>query len=342
MSFVHLAFHPAWWAAKGFGFTRRFFEEPAYRIETDRSMRRVLHEAYGHMGLGEKDPKPRPLLGSPFVSAEYLQSEILGCEISFAEDDFPIIHPLNASFDTLRQLNRINPCEQLSFLRLKAQLAALYAQYGYVESYLDLHGVQNLALDVRGNDLYEDYYFDQETAHLAIKAAYRCIAAVNAQLREYTPYLSLGAAPLLRQTSPLVSVTSNCTCEMISQQIYRQFLQKYDKALAHGHPFGIHHCGCTMHNIAEAYAELRPDYLEIGSRSELDKALRPFAKSTIVNLRMTADELDDAEAAKIERETVQKLQHVKAFAHYGITCAAIREKTPPQKLEAFVHAAMSV
>ena len=60
-----VTFHPSWWHKHaGIDFSQRFFDDPEYRIEADKAMRRCLFEKFGDFGLGEENPQDRPLLGS--------------------------------------------------------------------------------------------------------------------------------------------------------------------------------------------------------------------------------------------------------------------------------------
>ena len=48
-------------------------------------MRRVLHERFGEMGMGEADPQPRPIIGSQHVAGGFIIPALLGAEIRFRE-----------------------------------------------------------------------------------------------------------------------------------------------------------------------------------------------------------------------------------------------------------------
>ena len=53
-----LVFNPNWWhRTAGISFERPFYFDPATRIANDVTMRRVLHQRFGDIGLGEADPR---------------------------------------------------------------------------------------------------------------------------------------------------------------------------------------------------------------------------------------------------------------------------------------------
>ncbi len=61
--------NPNWWHhAAGVSFDRSFYLDSETRIQNDLTMRRTLYEHFGDMGLGEADPKPRPIVFLSLVS----------------------------------------------------------------------------------------------------------------------------------------------------------------------------------------------------------------------------------------------------------------------------------
>jgi len=86
----NIVFHPSWWHKNaGIDFSESFWNDPEVRIEADMKMRRVLFERFGTFGLGEENPKPRPLIGSDLLACGYLPSQILGCKVVFSKNDAP-------------------------------------------------------------------------------------------------------------------------------------------------------------------------------------------------------------------------------------------------------------
>ena len=58
---VTIEFSAKWFHTRfGLDFGEKSWRDPILRTEQDCQMRRLLHEAYGELGIGEADPKPRP------------------------------------------------------------------------------------------------------------------------------------------------------------------------------------------------------------------------------------------------------------------------------------------
>ena len=85
-----ITFHPTWWHENaGIDFSQPFFDDYRVRMESDVKMRRTMYEHFGAYGIGEKDPQPRPLLGTDLLAAGYLYSELMGCDIVYQPDNSP-------------------------------------------------------------------------------------------------------------------------------------------------------------------------------------------------------------------------------------------------------------
>ena len=79
---VELVFNPRWWhQTAGIAFDQAFYLDAPARIRHDVTMRRVLYERYGDIGLGEPDPQPRPVIGSPYVAGGFAIPALLGAAI---------------------------------------------------------------------------------------------------------------------------------------------------------------------------------------------------------------------------------------------------------------------
>ena len=97
---VELVFNPRWWyQTAGIAFDKAFYLDAPARIRHDVTMRRVLYERYGDLGLGEPDPGPRPVIGSPYVAGGFAIPALLGAEIRFAPDAAPQPLPVSLTLD---------------------------------------------------------------------------------------------------------------------------------------------------------------------------------------------------------------------------------------------------
>ncbi len=100
-----LVFNPNWWhRTAGISFEQPFYFDAATRIANDVLMRRVLHQRFGDIGLGEKDPQPRPVAGSLHVAGGFVIPALLGAEIRFSADEAPQPLPVRLTADEIDRL----------------------------------------------------------------------------------------------------------------------------------------------------------------------------------------------------------------------------------------------
>ena len=339
MNYRDVTFMPSWWNERGFSFDEGFFIDENRRMRQDREMRRVLFDEYGHCGLGEKEPKLRPLMDTDLLAGEYLQAQLLGCEIEFFENALPYTKSLELDVDGLEGLS-VPVLEDNAVWHLySGQFERLINRFGRAESYIDLCGVQNLALAIRGYALFEDYYEAPQAARKTLGIACETIIAAASAISRYTPHtgIGIGVSAILGKQQPDAYLTSNCSCDMVSSQVYEEFLLPMDAELAaRFRPFGIHHCGQSMENLAEAYSKLSPEFIEIGANSDIEAVLAHFPKDTRVNLRFDPVALLTKTPDEIRRAVHEMLRKAEGYPHISISSVGVDAKTDKNCVEALL------
>ena len=330
LSNVDITFHPSWWNRyAGICFNESFFFDAAKRVETDRDMRRALYEYFGEYGIGEKDPAPRPILFSDLIACGFLYSQLLGCEVTFSPADAPQV--LCADLDDDAALTLKAPVLEDSVLwqKVEQQISYLESRFGYVESAINLQGIQNIALDLRGQQLFYDYYDDPDIAHHLLDTATDLSLAIGRRLYRVSKTVSGGVTSIVKQVVPEVYLTSNCSVTMISNAMYCEHLLRYDKRLAEAFPnFGIHHCGSNMENVIEGYLQV-PNlrFIEIGAGSKLNQiaeALKAHGKSDIVScIRYSPVKLKTADKADIAADTDSAVKAFGSDENLCFSCVGI-------------------
>ncbi|HML46067.1 MAG TPA: hypothetical protein PKE04_04880 [Clostridia bacterium] len=338
-----LTFHPSWWHKHaGIDFDRPFFDDEAYRIEADVRMRRFLYDGFGAFGLGEKNPRPRPILGTDLLACGYLYSEMLGCAIRYAADASPEV--ICANLDDEAALALTAPPLDASpvWRRMQAQIDRMTARYDHYEPQLNLMGVQNIALDLRGSRLFMDYYENEAVAERLLSQACALSLDVGRRLRESGRPISGGVTAIVNQTCPDVYLTSNCSVEMVSQRVYEDFLLPYDIQLARAFaPFGVHHCGATMEHVVKGYARL-PNlaFAEIGAGSDI-AAVRAALPGAFLNLRYSPVELRTATEDAL-RAKLQAMVEAAGGRDCSVSCVGIDSEVSVKTVRAFLRAAKAL
>lgn len=333
---VDVTFHAGWWHSNaGVNFNEDFFCNPKYRVEADVKMRKLLYEKFGGSGLGESNPRPRPIMGSDLLASGYLFSQIMGCEVRFSDDNPPEVLCANLSDTMAAAFQAPYLSHSKCWKQTLEQFEYLKSIYGYVDSHINLQGVQNIALDLRGSELYIDYYDKVEIAQNMIRESTRIMLETGRVIRNYSRVVSHGVTAITRMVMPDVYLTSNCTVEMISQEIYEDFLLQADTRLAEEfQPFGIHHCGKTMEHLAEGYKKVKNlAFAEVGAGSDILK-VRQALPGVFLNLRYSPVKIKTV----MPEELMHELEEMAAAAGtlFSISCVGIDADTEDRQIENFI------
>lgn len=340
-----ITFHPSWWHEyAGVDFTQEFFDEPEYRMDCDLKMRKALYEHFGDYGIGEKDPKKRPLLGTDFLAAGYLLSEIMGCKLRYQADNSPQVECLNLDEDTIADVTVPDLDQSEVWARTQKQIDYLQEKYGHVETYVNLMGIQNIAMDLMGQELMLSYYTSPDEVDGLLEKITKLSIDVGRRFKALSKDISGGVTAIVRQTRPEVYLTSNCSVEMISNDLYEKFLLKYDQQMADEFThFGVHHCGKTMEHVVDGYSKLKGlEFAEVGAFSDL-KTVRGKLPGIFLNARYSPVRLMDASESEI-------MEEVQALARDGqengklisISCVGIDKNVSDEQIRYFLKACRSV
>ena len=282
---VEIVLHPSWWHAQaGITFDEDFFYHPDKRVASERRMETVLYERFGRHGLGADRERDLPIIGAVHNAAGYLLSEMLGCEVRYRADAPPEIMP------ALRERLEVDPeapFHSAAFKRFGRLCEALKTRHGYLLGDVNWAGVLNLALDVRGQDLFLDMADEPEQ----VAGEFRNIAAVIerfvAGVATETGSSSIAVNRTVRHFRRPLYLHSECSNTMISAADYERFVLPVDRAWSERHrPFGIHHCGRDPHRFAASYAKLpHLDFLDVGWGGDVG-LLRAQLPDTFLNIRL--------------------------------------------------------
>lgn len=342
---VDITPHPSWWHRyAGVDFGKDFFFDAEKRTAWDRYMRRALYEQFGEFGLGEKDPAPRGVLFSDLIACGFLYSQLLGCEVVFSAGDAPQVRCAELSDEASLSLKAPALSESKLWQEVEKQIAWLEARFGTFESAINLQGIQNIALDLRGQQLFVDYYDEPELARNLLSCATELSLDIGKRLYAVSPVISGGVTSIIKQALPGVYLTSNCSVTMISNAMYCKYLLEYDARLAEAFPcFGVHHCGSNMENVIDGYLRL-PNlrFLEIGAGSDLQKiadAIRLRGLNGIVcNIRFSPVKLKQARPQEIRAHIDEAVAAFGPQADLCFSCVGIDADTESSQVKAYLSA----
>ena len=336
-----ITFHPSWWHRNaGIDFSQPFFDDYRYRMDCDVKMRRALYDHFGAYGIGEKAPRPRPLLGTDLLAAGYLYSELMGCAVIYQSDNSPQVICRNLSAEDLDEVKAPDLDHDPVWARTQKQIDGMLSDYGRVETYVNLQGIQNIALDLMGQELYTAYYTDPDEVAGLLQRITDMSIDIGRRFRALSGDISGGVTAIVRQVMPDNYLTSNCSVEMVSNACYEKFLLPCDLRLAAEFPcFGIHHCGRSMEHVCEGYAKV-PNlaFAEVGAGSDIS-FVREHLPHTWLNLRYSAVNIQKETPEQIHENVRRMLREGRAEeGKISISCVGMDANTPEASILAFLDA----
>lgn len=302
---VDIVLHPSWWHAHaGITFDEDFFYHPAKRVESERRMEQVLHDRFGRHGLGTDHNRTLPVIGAVHNAAGFMLSEMLGCEIHYKADGAPDVVPAHhETLDVDPDAAFRSPAAK-RYENLRDQLKT---RHGGVLGDINWGGVLNLALDLRGQEVFLDMVDDADKTKTQFRHLANVLDRFATGLQAETGSSSISVNRNVRHFREPVFLHSECSHTMISVQDYEEFLMPIDAEWSGRHqPFGIHHCGKDPHRFAASYAKLpRLDFLDLGWGGDV-ALLRRHLPKTFFNIRLDPVSIVRMTPAEI-RETIIRL-----------------------------------
>ncbi len=331
---VEIVFHPSWWHAEaGIRFDRAHYYDPGRRVADELAMRRELRRRFGPAAEDDSEPRPEPILGPVHLAAGYLFSALWGCRVEYPEDASPQVIPAGKTLAEVDALEPPDPAVHPEFRAFLDLAAALREQFGYVRGDVNWTGVQNLALDLIGQDLFLAYYDDPERVHRVLRKLALHYVDILRAIRAETGTTSLTVNRSVGKVDPAITLHSNCSVQMVSNDLYETFLLPHDQFLARElPPYGIHHCGDNMHKVAPGYAKV-PDacFFDVGWGADLAECRR-WLPDAFFNIRLSPVRVAAGTPDDVERDLAGLLESAGDLSNIGVCCINMAAGTPDENV----------
>jgi len=303
---VDIVLAPEWWNKnENICFDRDFFFHPLKRVEEEQKMEKILYERWGQYGLGEQKAEVRPEIGAVHLASGFLLSEMLGCTVNYSENHPPQV--LSAHHETL-EIDVEKAFSSEAFHHVTDLTSALKKKHGYLTGDINWGGVLNIAMDLRGEDIFMDMMLSPEETNSYFDGIAQVIEKFTSFMQAETGSTSISVNRGVRHMKKPVFLHSECSHTMISAEDYETFLLPYDIRWSEKRPFGIHYCGPDPHRMAASFAKIpHLDYLDLGWGGDV-KELRMHLPETFFNIRLSPVEIARQSCNEI-RETITRLVH---------------------------------
>ncbi len=333
---VSLGFVPKFFHDKlGVDFSHKWHNDPVYRYETLVEMKTCLNECFPDVPYFVPKFENGIESTSGTISAVYgIQTipSLYGIEMIYAKDDWP--NSKNGQLIPKEELENLSPIDLQSaptFQNLMSQMDTIEQKYGKINGYLNYQGILNIAFKLRGADIFTDMLDEPEFAkflfaHIA-DTIMRTSKAIQARQRS-----SGFEVDLLSM--------SNCVMNMVSPDMYDEFIKPLDKMLSTEYQrFGIHTCNWNITPYIDRLSDIEKlGYIDMGMISDMKKVREVFPHSRRAVL-YTPISLQDKSMDEIAKD-IQKIYD--ELAPCDLVMADITADTPIEKVNEFLALADSI
>lgn len=333
---VDIVLAPEWWNKNtGITFDRDFFFHPARRVEDEQKMEKVLYERWGKYGFGTEKDMKKPEIGAVHLAAGFLLSEMLGCRVDYSESHPPQVVP--AHIDDLA-INEEGVFKSAAYKSFENICDRLKEKYGYLTGDVNWSGILNLALDLRGENIFMDMMMDPERTESFFGNIAGIIEKFTNQVKKKTGTTSISVNRDVRHLENQVFLHSECSHTMISEDDYERFLLPFDIKWSRLRPFGVHYCGPDPHRMAVQFSKIpNLDYLDVGWGGDI-KILRKHLPDTFFSIRLSPVELVNMTTEDIAN-TIKKLVEDSGNPYLtGICCINMDDNVDDGKITAIFDA----
>jgi hypothetical protein len=272
-------------------------------------MRRELNRRFPSLQFGVPEPNtcPGTIDG---VHGALTVAMLFGIPVEYYRDNWPAAQH---AFLTDAQAARLEPplLENAPvFVQILEQMDVIERAFGRIEGYLNWQGVLNTAFRLRGAAIFTDVLMNPGLArHVFEIVTETMIATVCRRLTN----CGMKRVYARQQQSGVVvrhATVSNCVVNMVSPDLYREFLFPCDQKIAEAFDaFGVHNCAWNVDPYVEDYARLpKLGYIDMGLNSDLERARRlcPDARRAVMyspkDLATRSLEQIETDMVRIRRE----------------------------------------
>ena len=319
---VSLGFEPAWFHRRcGIDFSEHWHKDPYYRYESLKMMKAELVKAFptvSYLDISCEDD----LATISGCYGAYVTTQVFGMPLRYAPDRWPVCNPEKTlSLKEIEGLDTEKLIQGPFVEELFHQMDIIESEWGRIHGYLNWQGVLNNAFQIRGQDIFLDIYDRPDLVH----DFFSTICEVMIRLAKMVQERQRKSGFFINQFS-----VSNCTLNMVSPQMYSEFLFPYDRRVALSFErFGVHTCNWDITPYIKVLRELpKLGYLDMGMMSDMAQVRKVFPEPRRAVMYWPTT-LQDAPLETIRRD-MERIFH--ELAPCDIVMADIQASTPDKRV----------
>lgn len=322
-----IGFTPNWYhKALNIDFGENWHTDPSYRKQAILKMRDEIDSRFSDNKIGRISENPEDidlltgLYGACSIAAIY------GVPFRYENDQWPTSEHYSIPEEQMQNLQAPDLTTNSFYQSILKQVDWIAENEGKVHGFMNWQGVLNNAQRIRGQELFMDMLINPEITKNLLSSICKTMIDATKTLQEKQKRSGVNYS---------FFTVSNCLVNMLSSELYNEFILPFDKQIADSfETIGIHNCAWNANPYLEDYASVpKVGYIDMGIESDLDKARTLFPK-TRRSLMYTPMDLANKTFAEIRKD----LQLIaKNYGPCDIVAADIEHGTPDQKISGFMQ-----
>ncbi|HEB10423.1 MAG TPA: hypothetical protein ENI06_04315 [Spirochaetales bacterium] len=324
---VSLGFEPGWFYRRcGVDFSEKWHKDPYYRYETLKNMKQVLVRAFPSVTYWDLSCSHDLATISGCYGA-YPIPHAFGIPLVYAPDRWPALVPdKKLSITEIEKLDAEKILSGPVVEELFSQMDTIEKEWGKIHGYLNWQGILNNGFNLRGQEIFLDIYDKPDFVHHFFSIIYEVMVSLAQMVQERQRRSGFD----INQMS-----VSNCVMNMISPELYEEFIFPYDSKIAYQFErFGVHTCNWNVTPYIEVLSRLpKLGYLDMGIMSDLPRVKETF-NNTYRAVLYSPVTLQEAGLKEIRRD-MEKIY--RELAPCDVVMADIQATTPDERVNEFIE-----
>ena len=319
---VSLGFEPAWYRKRcAVDFSEKWHQDPEYRYQTIKAMKSVLVGAFPQVSQWDMK-QAEDLATISGVYGAYPIPHAFGVPLIYREDRWPALDPEHKlSLQKIEKLDADWVLQSPAVEKIFRQMDTIEKQWGTIHGYLNWQGVLNNAFNLRGQEI----FFDMYDRPALVRHLFTVISDVMIGLARKVQERQRASGFYSNQLS-----VSNCVMNMISPDIYSEFVHPFDTMIAESFErFGVHTCNWDITPYIDVLTKLpNLGYLDMGMTSDMVRVRETFPRTYRAVLYSPV---------KLQEESLEQIREdmVKIYHDLGpcdLVMADIQASTPDERV----------
>jgi hypothetical protein len=319
---VSLGFEPGWYTNRcSVDFSEKFHKDPHFRYQNIGLMKNELVTAFPSVPNWDIDDMADMATISGCYGA-YPIPYAFGIPLIFRKDRGPVLNPeARLGIDEIENLSVDSVLNGPVVENILRQMDIIESEWGMIHGYLNWQGVLNNAFNIRGQDIFMDLYERPQFAH----HFFALITEVMIGLARIVQERQRKSGFPVNQFS-----VSNCVMNMISPEMYEEFIFPHDTMIADSFDrFGVHTCEWDITPYIDVLKKLpKMGYLDMGTGSDMDRVRHEFPEARRAVLYSPV-KLENADLDTIEKDMDMIFRNLSPC---DVVLAEIQYNTPDEKI----------